>query len=422
MAEHENVSLRLHKGIFLAIPHLHKMKFAVLEIGKCNATESRSFTDADCKFDMIKMEREEEELKHEVRSLNVNFSTLFRPGLEFLTLCHDKNIEDIKKMDKAQMEAMFLLNNYFQSIGLHEESLIKVFNYKESEEGESQSRTKQTAPTETDITVAFAEHLLGRLAPGQSYIIDYKAKKKGKCKCGCNVDPKFGSTGIGHEEVWHGHIDIIFSSYNLEEDQCIANCEKDLVVADCSTSTFTPLKKKERRWYEVSPGGKTITEVKGTAVGTSEQAIAQTIVFSLLQRQRHPNFPNCMIPNILVSPEYIQIIMYDAVNDVLLCSNFIDLFNVNADGCLSSEAVVILWLVLHYRIFCCGLVFEDTVEADIYKSNFQILAKEKWNIYTNQLKSCVPGFPILEKEIKVDTWNRKVLQGTEYCKGMKKKK
>lgn len=113
----ENEKPRLHKGIFLAIPHLHKMKFAVLEIKNCNATESKSFTDADCKFDMIKMEREEEELKHEVRSLNVNFATLFRPGLDFLTACQDKNVEDIEKLDKPQMEAMVLLNNYFQNIG-----------------------------------------------------------------------------------------------------------------------------------------------------------------------------------------------------------------------------------------------------------------------------------------------------------------
>lgn len=111
MAENETIIMEkatLHQGIFLAIPHLHKIKFAVLEIKNCNATESKSFSDADCKFDMIKTEREEEELKNEVRSLNVNFTTLFRPGLDLLTACQDKNID---------MEAVVLLNNYFQNIG-----------------------------------------------------------------------------------------------------------------------------------------------------------------------------------------------------------------------------------------------------------------------------------------------------------------
>lgn len=117
MAENENMEKpTLHKAIFLAIPHLHKMKFAVLEMKNCNAAESKSFGDANCKFDMIKTEREEE-LKHEVRSLNVNFTTLFRPGLDLLTACQDKNVEDIEKLDKSQMEAMVLLNNYFQNIG-----------------------------------------------------------------------------------------------------------------------------------------------------------------------------------------------------------------------------------------------------------------------------------------------------------------
>ena len=107
---------------------------------------------------------------------------------------------------------------------------------------------------------------------------------------------------------------------------------------------------------------------------------------------------------------------------VKACGPLVDLFNVNNEGRLSSEAVVILWLVLHYRLFCKGLVFEDPTEVEIFKSNFQELIKEKWNIYTNCLKKSVSGFPVVDNGICIDTWNRKVLQGTEYCKGMKKRK
>lgn len=109
MAENENMEkAALHKAIFMALPHLQKIKFAVLEGKNCNATESKLFADVDCKFDMIKTEREEEELKNEVRPLTVNFTTLFRPGLELLTACQDENIV---------MEALVLLNDYFQNIG-----------------------------------------------------------------------------------------------------------------------------------------------------------------------------------------------------------------------------------------------------------------------------------------------------------------
>lgn len=52
----------------------------------------------------------------------------------------------------------------------------------------------------TEIAVTLAEHLLGKLAPGKSYVVDEKVKRKGKCRCGyefCESDPMFGSTGIG---------------------------------------------------------------------------------------------------------------------------------------------------------------------------------------------------------------------------------
>ena len=52
------------------------------------------------------------------------------------------------------------------------------------------------AVSETDITIALAEHLLGRLAPGHTYIM-IDDRVKGKCICGCGVEPEFGKTGIG---------------------------------------------------------------------------------------------------------------------------------------------------------------------------------------------------------------------------------
>ena len=67
----------------------------------------------------------------------------------------------------------------------HEKSLYKVLHQNNSE---------------LDITVAIAEHLLGKLAPGKSYKIDDKSKGKHGCKCGlehCKKESKFGITGIG---------------------------------------------------------------------------------------------------------------------------------------------------------------------------------------------------------------------------------
>lgn len=63
-----------------------------------------------------------------------------------------------------------------------------------------QSETDKKGFSGTEIAVTLAEHLLGKLAPGKSYVVDEKVKRKGKCRRGyefCESDPMFGSTGIG---------------------------------------------------------------------------------------------------------------------------------------------------------------------------------------------------------------------------------
>jgi hypothetical protein len=131
---------------------------------------------------------------------------------------------------------------------------------------------------------------------------------------------------------------------------------------------------------------------------TLAQSIAQTIVFSLVQRQRHPNALHHMVPNIVISPEKFEIVMYDAEKDVLLYSNSIFLFNLDSpeNRSLTSEAVLILWLVLHYRVFCSGLDKASPAVLERCQSNFKNLVESKWDIYSNSLKCFVPGFPAVK--------------------------
>ena len=86
--------------------------------------------------------------------------------------------------------------------------------------------------------------------------------------------------------------------------------------------------------------------------------------------------------------------MYDADNDILLCSNPIHLFNlVGGDRTLIDETVVILWMVLHYRIFCYGFDKAKPSLLERCKSNFRELVDSKWDINSKSLKGCVSGFP-----------------------------
>ncbi|XP_062597009.1 uncharacterized protein LOC134258459, partial [Saccostrea cucullata] len=276
----------------------------------------------------------------------------------------------------------------------HEESLKKVLG--------------KNPFSKTDISVALAEHLLGKLSSDCTYVIDHKlATGKGTCKCGCEKLPHFGNTGIGHEAVWHGHIDVVFSSHLDQPPSDIAiktigKCEPELPVKEDDeeeTCCSPPEKKRKEGNLEEtkeSTGGKSIAEVKHSPLdGVRKQTIAQTIVSSLLQKQNHPDLKNFLVPNILISPEEIQIIMYDAKNDVLLCSNVIKLFICN-EFCLGT--VIILWMVLHYRMFCSGLLIDNLPMLDEYKSHFKELTQAKWNIYSNLLKGRVSNFPVIEYE------------------------
>lgn len=119
-------------------------------------------------------------------------------------------------------------------------------------------------------------------------------------------------------------------------------------------------------------------------------------MFSLVQKQRHPEFLRHMIPNIVISPEKLEIMMYDSDNDVLLCSNPILLFNLGPEKHLMDETVIIIWMVLHYRIFCTGLNKAKPSLLERCKSNFRQLVASKWDIYLSSLKCCVPGFPSVE--------------------------
>jgi hypothetical protein len=102
-----------------------------------------------------------------------------------------------------------------------------------------------------------------------------------------------------------------------------------------------------------------------------------------------------MVPNIVISPEKFEIMMYDADKDILLCSNSVSLFNLDVpeNRTLTNEAVIVLWMVLHYRIFCSGFDTASQAVIENCESNFKNLVQRKWNIYSDSLKCCVAGFP-----------------------------
>ncbi|XP_052713496.1 uncharacterized protein LOC128187244 [Crassostrea angulata] len=373
----EEFDKRIFEG--LTALGLNKLQFAIIKLKSCNGMESISFSEVSCGYEVLRD-------KTKRRPCFFPFTLIFNDGVSFLETMEKASSDDIKNMEPHMKEAFLRLNAFYKAKEFNETCLKKVFDMKLNGE--------EMAATETDISITLAEHLLGKLAPGESYKIDNKARGKKSCRCGCKVTPVFDGTGIGHEQVWHGFIDIVFSSHL--GIPAMANTVLDI---EENSSKKRKVDGQDETKNDDSPGGKTITEVKqALPEHTLSQAIAQTIVFSLVQKQKHPDFLHHMIPNIVISPEKLEIMMYDSDNDVLLCSNPILLFNLDLpeNRTLIDETVVIIWMVLHYRIFCTGLNKAKPYLLERCESNFRRLVASKWDIYSKSLKCCVPGFPSVE--------------------------
>lgn len=86
--------------------------------------------------------------------------------------------------------------------------------------------------------------------------------------------------------------------------------------------------------------------------------------------------------------------MYDAVNDILLGSYPLHLFDVETES-LRIESVMILWMVLHYRMFCEGIkvdeLTDDFKNFDM-KSHFRKIVGRKWDVYSTALSENISYF------------------------------
>lgn len=157
--------------------------------------------------------------------------------------------------------------------------------------------------------------------------------------------------------------------------------------------------------FDGCPGGKTI--VKQSNSEAEDQSVAETIVFSLIQRTCHPDLKNHLVPYIVISSYDFRILMYDAVNDVLLCGMLLPIFQ---DNCLHITSVLILWMALHYRIFCSGIDI-DPKKIEKVQSRFRSVVGQKWEIYSKSLKSGIANFPVVKKNTFPS--NEDILLGTE---------
>lgn len=158
----------------------------------------------------------------------------------------------------------------------------------------------------------------------------------------------------GNSEVWHGDLDIVIS------DLAVVHVEDETESAD----------------------GKSLVEVKlKSALSRNPKIIAQTIVFSFLQKKAHPERDTFLTPCIGIGSSELVVMFYDCEHDVLLESSSIPLFSDPSSLEFSYTAILVSWLVVNYKFLCSGLPDHMTV----YKSDFCVHASKKLKIYEENL-------------------------------------
>lgn len=147
--------------------------------------------------------------------------------------------------------------------------------------------------------------------------------------------------------------------------------------------------------------GRAIIEVKKSLQNpmVEDQAVSQTVVFSFIQEKKYP-LTHSFVPNILISPNEFRVIMYDATNDILICSQPLYIFKGKS---LNESAIIILWMVLHYGLF---LKKESSPfkNGDTKFKHLKALFDKKtpWaylNWYQNNLQIGTTRFPVEKKNV-----------------------
>lgn len=108
MADKGEEDQKYDERIFRNLDSFSKVQFALLKLGPlCNATKSRSFTEADCDFERI---------KDGDIPIAANFSLIFKPGVSLL-----KDIRDGKKKNLFYHEktALRKLHGYVKVLGIY---------------------------------------------------------------------------------------------------------------------------------------------------------------------------------------------------------------------------------------------------------------------------------------------------------------
>ena len=132
-------------------------------------------------------------------------------------------------------------------------------------------------------------------------------------------------------------------------------------------------------------------------IGELNQVVGHSVVMSFIHSNRHPE-QNSLIPALGISGKDRTIIasLYDCHMDILF--HLHPVLWLNEDGTFTESVVVLLWLLLHHKLFLCKLI--DSCIS--YKSGLIDLFKNTNVLHTYQALNDYNIFGWLNKQIPQD--------------------
>lgn len=345
-----HIHVDLKETVKSALNNYTELKLSPLRISNCNLGRSFSKTFLDY-----------EELSNpdDGAHYHVKFSSVFKKGFDCLNKYVDSNVgffdtfrlNGVPDDERDHFRALSALRMFLYKLDFHEKCL------------KNPKRSAFDGKKEGEIAALLTNHLLSRLVYGNKYIIsnDYQ-KQPSQCPCLnpnlCMEYISYGQTGLGYEELWYGHPDIVlipdeqpdyiplsfyeeFPSDELDDENMAQ--ERDILKRNDRSTEMCEIKPKNTHFNKCA-----------------EQILSQAITFAFYQGNvmNNKGIPpvSTLIPSLVLTPAHCYIVMYDYVNDILLSSNLqsCSLWD-ESDMKLNLTAVLQIWMVLNHMDFVPAL-------------------------------------------------------------------
>lgn len=200
---------------------------------------------------------------------------------------------------------------------------------------------------EKDLLVALGVHLIRKLS-GKCFT--NRSKAGNSCPCGCGEKLTSTAMCIGTERTWHGELDLLAGNeaipMNATNVGIVRPTEANL---DDTQELQTEEAVEQEDDASSSQGDRTDLEIKTENIYSGLalcQILAETIVFSWTEYNRHLDYSPC-IPSVLMANGKFAAFVYNSVNDELYATTgYVHLSSKN-----QIVGIFSLWVFLNHHLF-----------------------------------------------------------------------